>query len=377
MPGVLEGLRIVEFSGIGPAPFCGMMLADHGAQVIRIERSEGGGFQVPQTVLFRGRQAIKVDLKQPAGVDFVRRLCARSDGLIEGFRPGVMERLGVGPEEMLARNDRLVYGRITGWGQDGPLAHRAGHDINYLSIAGALHTIGRHGARPVPPVNYVADFGGGGMLLAFGMVSALLSVARGGKGQVVDAAMVDGTALMLAMNWGLMAAEMWRDERGCNLIDGGAHFYDTYETSDGKFVAIGPVEPQFYAELLAKLDLTDDPELARQLDPATWAANRGKLAALFGSRPRVYWEHLFDGSDACLSPVLSMTEAVTHPHNVVRGTYVEVDGLTQPSPAPRFGGTPANIELADAQGWNLNDLAGELAYSQIEFAALRESGCVS
>ncbi|MBV1917485.1 MAG: CoA transferase [Sphingomonadaceae bacterium] len=377
MAGVLEGLRIIELAGIGPAPFCGMMLADHGAEVIRIDR-KGGGFQVPHTVLFRGRRSITVDLKEPEGVELVRRLCASADGLIEGFRPGVMERLGLGPEELLGRNDRLVYGRITGWGQEGPLAQRAGHDINYLSIAGALHTVGRHGERPVPPVNYVADFGGGGMLLAFGMVSALLAVARGGKGQVVDAAMVDGTALMLAMNWGLMAADMWRDERGCNLIDGGSHFYDTYETADGKFVAIGPVEPQFYAELLEKLDLADDPDLARQMDPDTWEAGRRKLEIAFKTKPRAYWEEQFSDTDACLSPVLSMTEAAEHPHNVARGTYVEIDGQVQPDAAPRFSQTPAgNLDNPPRRPDDEDAIVLETGYSQAEIDAMRKSGIIA
>lgn len=374
MAGVLEGLRIVEFTGIGPAPFCGMMLADHGAELIRIER-KGGGFAVPHPILFRGRDAITVDLKRAEGLELVRRLCAGADGLIEGFRPGVMERLGLGPEEMLAANERLVYGRITGWGQDGPLAARAGHDINYLSIAGALHTVGRHGERPVPPVNYVADFGGGGMLLAFGMVAALLGVARGGTGQVVDAAMVDGSALMLAMNWGLMAEGMWRDERGCNIIDGGAHFYDTYETSDGRYMALGPVEPQFYAELLGKLGLGDDPDLSAQLDPKTWDGGRQKLAALLKTRPRRYWEELFDGSDACVSPVLSMTEATVHPHNVARQTYREIGGRMQPMPAPRFSATPAEAPAAGAG--DSSALLDELGYSRAEVAALRASGAIA
>ena len=376
MTGVLEGLRIIEFAGIGPAPFCGMMLADHGAEVIRIGR-KGVGPNLPHTVLFRGRRTITVDLKQPKGVDFVRRLCERSDGLIEGFRPGVMERLGLGPEELLSRNDQLVYGRITGWGQEGPLADRAGHDINYLSIAGALHTVGRHGERPVPPVNYVADFGGGGMLLAFGMVAALLAVARGGKGQVVDTAMVDGTALMLAMNWGLMGADMWRDERGCNLLDGGAHFYDTYETADAKYVAIGPVEPQFYAQLLEKLGLADDPDLARQMDPNTWEAGRGKLASVFKTKPRAHWEDLFSGSDACLSPVLSMKEAAGHPHNVARGTYVEVDDLMQPDAAPRFSKTPARkLDSPQDRPDDRDAIVLETGYSQAEADAMRQSGII-
>jgi len=377
MAGVLEGLRIVEFAGVGPGPFCGMMLADHGAEVIRIDR-KGAGFQVPHTILSRGRRTITVDLKQPEGIEFVRRLCVQADGLIEGYRPGVMERLGLGPEVLLARNERLIYGRITGWGQDGPLAHRAGHDINYLAIAGALHTVGRHGERPVPPVNYVADFGGGGMLLAFGMVSALLGVSRGGKGQIVDAAMVDGTALMLAMNLGLMAAGMWRDDRGCNLIDGGAHFYDTYETSDGKYIAIGPVEPQFYGELLDKLDLANDPDLTNQMDPSAWNAGRLKLAAVFKTKSREYWEDLFSGSDACLSPVLSMTEAATHPHNLARGTYLDIDGQIQPEVAPRFSRTPGCRQAISCDRISdQNSIAIEAGYSQVDIDSLRKSGVVS
>ena len=329
MPAPLAGLRIVELAGLAPAPFAAMMLADHGAEVIRIERA-GQAPPVPadKDILRRGRaQILELDLKREEDVARVAELAAGADGLIEGFRPGVMERLGLGPEPLLARNERLVYGRITGWGQTGPLAHTAGHDINYLALAGNLHTYGRAGEKPTPPVNAVADFGGGGMLLAFAMVAGILGARTSGKGCVVDCAMTDGAALIAAQTWSLLAAGMWRDERGTNLLDTGSAFYECYECSDGRFVAVGALEPQFFAELASRLELG-----CGQFDPGLG----DELAALFAARPRDHWCALFEGSDACVAPVLSMEEAQRHPHNRARGLFVETDGLVQPRPAPLF-----------------------------------------
>ncbi|HYN46298.1 MAG TPA: CaiB/BaiF CoA-transferase family protein, partial [Allosphingosinicella sp.] len=327
MMGPLAGIRILEMAGLGPAPFCGMMLADHGAEVIRIERE--GGWKLPGDPLARSRRTVTVDLKRAEGIALVRDLAKSCDGLIEGYRPGVMERLGLGPDVLLADNPKLVYGRMTGWGQSGPLADAAGHDINYIALSGTLHTVGRDG-RPSPPVNYVGDFGGGGMMLAFGMVSALLAVRNGGSGQVIDCAMTDGSALLASLTWGLYAKSLWEDRPGVNRIDSGAPYYDTYETSDGKWVAIGALEPQFYALLQDKLGLDQ-----AQDDPAL----KDRLAALFGTRTRDQWCALLEGSDACFAPVLSLAEAPAHPHNRARGTFIDVDGVTQPAPAPRYSET--------------------------------------
>ena len=320
MGGPLSGLRIVEFAGIGPGPFCGMMLADHGAEVIRVDRASGGrgGSQPVSTkdVLARGRKSIALDLKSEKGIALARKLCASADGLIEGFRPGVMERLGLGPEVLLSDNPKLVYGRMTGWGQSGPYAPYAGHDINYIALAGALAHFGRAGEKPTPPINMVGDFGGGGMMLAFGLVSALLSVARGGEGQVIDAAMTDGTAVLMAMIHGMANQGLWRDGAGTNLLDTGAHFYDTYETADGKFVSIGSIEPQFYAELRARVGLADDPAFDAQMNPAAWPDLKEKLAAIFARKTRAEWDEALEHSDVCYAPVLTMSEAREHPHNI-------------------------------------------------------------
>lgn len=338
MSGALAGLRIIEMAGLGPAPFCGMMLADHGAEVIRIDRPGAAG--ADRDVLNRSRTGLSVDLKRPEGIALVRRLAAQADGLIEGFRPGVMERLGLGPEALLADNPRLVYGRMTGWGQTGPLAQAAGHDLNYIALSGALHASGREGQKPTPAINLVGDFGGGAMMLAFGMLAGLLSASRTGQGQVIDCAMTDGSALLMTMMWSAMANGWWRDERGVNLIDTGAPFYDSYETADGGYVAIGSLEPQFYRLLLEKLGLTDDPAFARQHDRATWPQQRARLEALFRTRNRDEWCALMEGSDVCFAPVLSMVEATQHPHNAARGTFAAPGGVTQPMPAPRFSATP-------------------------------------
>ncbi|HEV2080524.1 MAG TPA: CaiB/BaiF CoA-transferase family protein [Allosphingosinicella sp.] len=329
MTGPLAGIRIIELAGLAPAPFAAMMLADHGADVIRIER-EGHAPPVPadKDILRRGRaEIISLDLKSAEGAERVRELAQTADGLIEGFRPGVMERLGLGPDRVCADNPRLVYGRLTGWGQEGPLAQAAGHDINYLALAGNLHGYGRAGGKPTPPANAVADFGGGGMLMAFGMLAGILSARTTGKGSVIDCAMVDGAALIAAQTWSLLAAGMWRDERGSNLLDGGAAFYDSYECADGKWVAVGALEPQFFAALAQKLGLRSS-----QHDPAL----RDELAATFRQHPRQHWCTLLEGSDACFAPVLAMSDAPAHPHLALRGTFANIGGRIEPAPAPLF-----------------------------------------
>jgi len=379
--GPLAGLRIVEFAGIGPGPFCGMMLSDHGAEVIRIDRAGArGGVQPDPTkdVLARGRRSIALNLKSEEGIALARKLCASADGLIEGFRPGVMERLGLGPDVLLADNPRLVYGRMTGWGQTGPYAPHAGHDINYIALAGALAHFGRAGEKPTPPINMVGDFGGGGMMLAFGMVAALLNVARGGEGQVIDAAMTDGTAALMGMVHGFANQGMWREEAGVNLLDTGAHFYDTYETADGKFVSIGSIEPQFYAELRAKLGIAEDPDFDAQMNPAQWPVLKEKLAAIFKTKTRDEWDALMEHSDACYAPVLTMSEARAHPHNVARGTFVEVADSVQPAPAPRYSATAtATPEAAPMPGDDTDAILHGLGIGADEIAALRNSGTVS
>ncbi|TGX55118.1 CoA transferase [Sphingomonas gei] len=359
MPGALSGIRIVEFGGIGPAPFAAMMLADHGAEVIRIERP---GASFGPHALARNRKAIGVELKSPEGVAIARALCRDADGIIEGFRPGVLERLGLGPEVLLADNPALVYGRMTGWGQDGSLAQAPGHDINYIAVAGLLDGIGTPGHSPVAPVNYLGDFGGGGMLLAFGMVSALLAVKMGAPGQVVDAAMTDGAALLASMSWGFKAAGLWRDGPGANLLSGAAPFYRAYACADGKYVAVGAIEPQFYAALVAGLG----EDGADQMDAAAWPARADRFAAIFATRTRDAWIAHF-APDACVSPVLTFDEAATHPHNAARGTFA--DGA--PAPAPRFAATPAPTPQPAQPGeWTDRVLAG-LGFDEPKIAALR------
>jgi alpha-methylacyl-CoA racemase len=340
MAGPLAGIRIIAFAGLGPGPFAAMMLADHGAEVIRIDRP--GTATDPFDPAQRSRRSVTLDIKSAEGATQARALCRAADGLIEGFRPGVMERLGLGPELLLADNPKLVYGRMTGWGQDGPLAQAAGHDINYIAISGVLGTVGRAGEKPVPPINYAGDFGGGGMLLAFGMAAALVSVQRGGPGQVVDAAMTEGSSLLAGMLRWLGATGRWREERGVNLLDGGAHFYDSYETADGKYVAIGAIEPQFYALLLDRLGLSDDPAFRAQLNPAAWPILKTRLADIFRTKTRDQWCALMEGTDICFAPVLSLAEAPLHPHNVARKAFVEVGGMVQPAPAPRYSATPTD-----------------------------------
>jgi alpha-methylacyl-CoA racemase len=342
MAGALGGVTIVELAGIGPAPFAGMMLADHGARVIRVERpgvDRSGDFG-GRDVVNRNRETLTLDLKQPEAVARMLELVEEADAFIEGNRPGVIERLGLGPDVLLSRNPRLVIGRMTGWGQDGPKAHRAGHDINYVALSGALHSYGPK-ERPMAPVNVVADYGGGGMMLAFGVLAGILSARQTGKGQVIDCAMLDGAAILSAMTYALLSAGMWRDEREANILDGAAQYYNTYETADGKFVSIGAIEPQFYALLLERLGLAGDPAFADQGDQTAWPEAKARLAAIFRTRTRDEWCAIMEDSDICFAPVLSLHEAPRHPHNVARGTFVEADGVIQPAPAPRFLGTPA------------------------------------
>lgn len=376
--GPLAGLRIIEFAGIGPGPFCGMMLADHGAEVIRIDRAGARPMPGAATdVLARGRRSIALNLKSEAGRALAHTLCAGANGLIEGFRPGAMERLGLGPEVLLRENPKLIYGRMTGWGQTGPYAAAAGHDINYIALAGALAHFGRAGEKPTAPINLIGDFGGGGMMLAFGMVSALLHVANGGQGQVIDAAMTDGSALLMGMLHGMQAGGMWSDARGTNLLDSGAHFYDTYETADGQFISIGSIEPQFYGELRRLLGLDDDPAFDAQMDPASWPALSEKLAARIKRKTRAEWDTLLAESEACYAPVLTMAEARAHPHNVARETFVEVGDHTQPAPAPRYSETPSTTpEPAVEAGADTASILAELGVGSAEQAKLREAGAV-
>ena len=341
--GPLCGLRVLEFEAIGPGPFAGMMLADMGADILLVDRATSSdlGFVVDRRydVMLRGRRSVTLDLKRQDSVDAALRLAEKADAIIEGFRPGVMERLGLGPDAMLARNPRLVYGRMTGWGQDGPLAARAGHDIDYIALSGVLHAIGRAGEAPVPPLNLVGDFGGGGMLLAFGIACGVIEARTSGRGQVVDAAMIDGAAVLSTMFAGLSAAGQWGETRGANVLDSGAPWYDTYETSDGKHVAVGAIEPKFFAELIARLGL-DASLLAEQNDRAAWPRLRAQLIARFKEGTRDQWVAAFEGSDACLAPVLTFAESRAHPHVVARSGSVSLGGVDQPAPAPRFARTP-------------------------------------
>ncbi len=377
--GPLEGIRILEIAGIGPGPFCAMMLADMGADVLRLDRADrvrpGAGPNLD--LLNRGRRSVGVDLKKPEGVKLVLDLVTRADGLIEGFRPGVMERLGLGPEVCLARNPGLVFGRMTGFGQEGPLAQVAGHDINYIALAGALDPIGRRGGPPVPPLNLVGDFGGGGLLLAFGMACALVERQRSGKGQVVDAAMVDGAAVLTTMFHAFRKMGMWQDERGTNMLDSGAHFYDVYECSDGRYVSIGSIEPQFYARLLEGLG-DEAAGLPAQMDRARWPEGQEILRRVFRRRTRGEWCALFEGTDACFAPVLSLGEAPEHPHNRVRETFVEFAGVVQPAPAPRFDRTPGGIRSAPAAaGQHTDEGLADWGIGDEERGRLRAAGVIA
>jgi alpha-methylacyl-CoA racemase len=377
--GPLAGIRVVELGGLGPGPFCGMLLADLGAEVIRVDRPAEAGQPTRHPVIHRGRTSVAVDLKHPEGAAAVRRVISGADAVIEGFRPGAVERLGLGPDVCLAANPKLVYGRMTGWGQDGPLAQEPGHDINYIALSGALHAIAPAGGDPVPPLNLVADFGGGGMLLALGLVSALLHARSTGEGQVVDAAMTDGTALLLAMTYGFLAQGAWEDRPGVNLLDGGAPYYAVYRCADDRHVAVGAIEPQFYAALLRVLGLTDDERFARQRDRANWPAMKEALASAFASRSRDEWARVFDGQGACVTPVLSLVEAAEHPHHTARGTHRrDPHGGHEPAPAPRFGATPAaDPRPAPVIGAHTTDvLTGAAGLTRDAVDALREKGIV-
>jgi alpha-methylacyl-CoA racemase len=379
--GPLAGITVVEIAGIGPGPFCAMMLADMGAEVIRVDRAEnvagGDPASPPADLNNRGRRSIGVDLKNPDGVAVVLDLVERAEALVEGFRPGVAERLGIGPEECLARNPKLVYGRMTGWGQDGPLAGAAGHDINYIALAGVLDPIGRRGEAPVPPLNLIGDYGGGGMLLAFGVVCGVLEAQRSGQGQVVDTAMVDGAAVLMTMTHALRAMGIWNDERGTNMLDTGAHFYNVYETADGKYVSIGSIEPQFYAELLRLTGLEGE-ELPWQHDRQQWPALKERLAAIFKTKTRDEWSALMEGTDVCFAPVLSIPEAIEHPHNVDRRTFVEVAGIRQPGPAPRFSRTEPEISSPPPHaGQHTDEILAAAGFDPDRVAKLREAGAIA
>lgn len=380
MTGPLTGMKMVEIAGIGPGPFCAMMLADLGADIVRIDRADKVYPIDPSKpsldILNRGRRSLGVNLKDPAGVETVLEIIAASDALIEGFRPGVMERLGLGPDVCLARNPRLIYGRMTGWGQDGPLAKVAGHDINYMSITGALAAIGRAGQPPTPPLNLVADFGGGGMVLALGIAAALVERGSSGQGQVVDAAMVDGVSVMMSIFHGMVAMGVWDEQRGTNMLDSGAHWYDAYETADGEYVSVGPVEPQFYAELLSRMGL--DAAEYPHFDRAKWPELKVKFTEVFKTKTRAEWCELLEGSDACFAPVLKMSEAPQHPHNVARGTFVEVEGVVQAAPAPRFSRTPAVIDSPPPHaGQQTDEVLTDFGFDAKRIATLRASGAVA
>ena len=383
MAGPLTGYRIIEIAGIGPGPFAAMMLADMGAEVIRVERAQSVRGPAPDTphydVMLRGRRNIAVDLKHPDGVATLLDLVERADALIEGFRPGVMERLGVGPEVCLARNPKLVFGRMTGWGQEGMYAQAAGHDINYIALAGALAHFGRRDEAPVPPLNMVGDFGGGGMFLAYGVVCALLEAQRSGTGQVVDTAMVDGAAVLMSMFWAFKSIGMFDEKaRGTNLLDTGAHFYDVFRCADGQYVSIGSIEPQFYAELMRLTGLDADPEFAKQMDKASWPHLKQRLGDVFATKTRAEWCAIMEATDVCFAPVLTMSEAAEHPHNVERGTFIEVGGMRQPAPAPRFSRTVPAVERPPAHaGQHTREVLADWGIAADRVDALVASGAVA
>lgn len=379
--GPLNGVTILEIAGIGPGPFAGMMLSDMGADVIRIDRADRvkprQSDEPPKDVLARGRRSVAVDLKNPEGIETVLALVEKADALIEGFRPGVMERLGLGPEVCQARNPKLVYGRMTGWGQEGPLARAAGHDINYIALTGALEAIGRAGEAPVPPLNLVGDFGGGGMLLAFGVACALVESGRSGKGQVVDAAMVDGASSLMAMVYAFKAMGMWQLERGTNLLDTGSHFYDVYETKDGRYVSIGSIEPQFYALLLEHSGLGEQ-ELPPQMDRTQWAGLKPRVAEIFRSKTRDEWCDIMEGTDVCFAPVLDMEEAPQHPHMKHRQTFVDFHGVTQPAPAPRFDRTvPELVRPPSYEGQHTDEVLADMGLAADRIRALRDAKAIA
>ncbi len=381
--GPLQGVKIIELAGIGPVPLCGMMLSDMGAEVIRVDRAVGaiGGISVerPYDVLGRGRKSIRVNLKDPEGVEVVYRLLETADALIEGFRPGVTERMGLGPDAVLARCPRIVYGRMTGWGQDGPIAHIAGHDINYIALAGSLSAIGNKGGKPVPPLNLVGDFGGGGMFLFGGVLCGIIEAMKSGKGQVVDAAMVDGAAVLTAAIYGFREQGLWDDERGNNFADGGAPFYDTYECADGKYISLGSIEPQFYAQLmqLGGFD-AEDPVFKQQFNKANWPRSKALMTERFLTKTRDQWCEIMQQSDICFAPVLGMDEAPDHPHNIERNLFVEVDGWKQPAPAPRFNRTVQEIQgPTPIMGADTRQVMLEAGYSDDEVSRLIATNAVA
>jgi alpha-methylacyl-CoA racemase len=381
MAGPLHGVRILEIAGIGPGPFAAMMLADMGAEVVRVERVQAVRDDATGPhwdVMLRGRRNIALDLKHADGVETLLSLVERADVVIEGFRPGVMERLGVGPEVCLARNPKLVFGRMTGWGQEGPYASSAGHDINYIALAGALAHFGRAGEPPTPPLNMVGDFGGGGMLLAFGVVCALLEAQRSGKGQVIDAAMVDGSAVLMSMFWAYRNVGMFDEHaRGVSLLDTGAHFYDVFECADGEWVSVGSIEPQFYALLLEKTGLTGDPEFTNQMDKTQWPTLKRKLAEVFKTKTQSQWNEIMEGTDVCYAPVLRMSEAAQHPHNVARNTFIEVAGVTQPAPAPRYSRSATDLPTAPAHaGQHTRAVLGDWGVDAVRIDTLLASGAI-
>jgi alpha-methylacyl-CoA racemase len=380
--GPLAGVKVLEIAALGPAPFAAMMLSDMGAEVLRIDRTErvdGSEHSAPPPLDFlaRGRRSVGLDLKSPEGVELLLKLVESADVILEGFRPGVMERLGAGPEACLARNPQVIFGRMTGWGQEGPLAQVAGHDINYIALAGALEPIGRRGEKPLPPLNLVGDFGGGGMLLAYGIACALIERTRSGKGQIVDAAMVDGAATLMTFFHAAQQAGWWKPERGTNLLDGGAHFYDTYETSDGKYISIGALESKFYAELIEKLGLASE-ELPDQMDRSRWEEQKERFGELIKTKTRDAWCEILEGTDACFAPVLSLDEASEHPHLRERGTFVEVAGALQPGPAPRFSRTPCQISSPPPHaGQHTDEALADWGIPAAEIARLRGSKAIA
>ena len=375
--GPLTGLKFIEMAGMGPAPFCGMLLADLGAEVITIGRkSVPTDTPAAQVLSERGKRTIALNLKTPEGVEAVLKLCEGADALFEGFRPGVMEKLGLGPEQCMARNPKLVFGRMTGWGQTGPLAQAAGHDINYISLSGALHGIGRKGQKPLPPSNLVGDFGGGAMYLAFGLMCAIHEAGQSGKGQVVDVSMVEGSASLMTMMYTMFAGGGWKDDRGINLLDGGAHFYDSYETSDGKYISLGSIEPQFYQQLVELAEL--DPEQFSRRSEDNWPALAEVLEGVFKQKTRDEWCELMEGTDVCFAPILSMAEAPHHPHNVERGSFVTINDVAQPAPAPRFSRSEATIAHPPKHaGIDTDEVLRGCGYSDDDLGTLREQGVLT
>ncbi|HIB75343.1 MAG TPA: CoA transferase [Gammaproteobacteria bacterium] len=375
--GPLKGLKIIEMAGIGPGPFCGMVLADLGVEIIRVDRASAIGTGSKQDAANRGKKSIAVDLKSEEGVEVVLKLVETADAIFEGFRPGVMERLGLGPDVCSERNERIVFGRMTGWGQEGPLANAAGHDINYISLTGALAAIGRPGSPPVPPLNLIGDFGGGGMLLALGLLAALLESKESKKGQVVDAAMTDGSALLMTMIYSMYSSGMWKTSMGSNLLDGGSHFYDTYECKDGKFISLGSIEPQFYA-LLCQIAELDESIFGKQMSRDSWPEQKEAIKKIILDKTRDEWCELMEGTDVCFAPVLDMSEAPKHPHNVERKTFIDLEGVTQPAPAPRFSRTePEVVSSPSVVGEHTDEVLTSIGFSDEDINTLKTSGAVA